>query len=192
MSVARHVAIPMAAVGLLVIVTACTPDVPPPAQSAEPAPDAAETPADAAETPADVETSPEPTVTPLEAGQAFLSENALRANVVTTASGLQYEVLTSGEGAAPGPRDIVTTHYHGTFIDGRVFDSSVERGTPTTFTVDRVIRGWQEGLQLMQVGDKWRLYVPSDLAYGADGIRGIGPNETLIFEVELLDVQRRG
>ena len=185
MSVARQVVVPIAGVVLLAIATACTPDAPPPAQSAEPAPDAAETPA--AE-----ETGAEPEATPLEAGQAFLAENALRATVVTTASGLQYEVLASGDGAGPGPRDLVTTHYHGTFIDGRVFDSSVERGEPAAFPVDRVIGGWTEALQLMKVGDKWKLYIPPDLAYGESGTGAIGPNETLIFEVELLDVQRRG
>lgn len=185
MGVARHVVVPMAAVVLLAIATACTQDTPPPTQSAEPAPDAPQT-------PADVETSAEPDVSPLEAGQAYLAENALRATVVATASGLQYEVLASGDGATPGPSDVVTTHYHGTFIDGRVFDSSVERGSPSAFPVDRVIRGWQEGLQLMKVGDKWKLYLPPDLAYGEEGTSGIGPNETLIFEVELLDVQRRG
>ena len=142
---------------------------------------------------ADAAASAQPEATPLEAGRAFLAENALRANVVTTASGLQYEVLASGDGASPGPRDMVTTHYHGTFIDGRVFDSSVQRGEPIAFPVDGVIGGWTEGLQLMKVGDKWKLYIPPDLAYGERGTTsGIGPNETLIFEVELLDVQRRG
>ena len=186
MSVARPVVVSMAGVVLLAVATACTPDAPEPEQPTEATPDAAQTRTDA-------ETSAEPQATPLEAGQAFLAENALRANVVTTESGLQYEVLASGDGAAPGPQDIVTTHYHGTFIDGRVFDSSVERGSPSAFPVDRVIRGWQEGLQLMKVGDKWKLYLPPDLAYGEEGTTsGIGPNETLIFEVELLDVQRRG
>ena len=184
MGVARQAVGPVAGVMLIAIATACAPEAPPPAQSATPT---TEPVADA-----DVEISTEPATTPLEAGQAFLAENALRANVVTTASGLQYEVLASGNGAAPGPRDIVTTHYHGTFIDGRVFDSSVERGAPTAFPVDLVIRGWQEGLQLMKVGDKWKLYVPPDLGYGAEGAGAIGPNETLIFEVELLNVQRRG
>ena len=186
MSADKQVAAFVTGVVLLAFATGCTPDAPPPAQSAEPTPEAVEAPTDA-------ETSAEPEVTPLEAGQAFLAENALRANVTTTPSGLQYEVLASGDGAAPGPRDIVTTHYRGTFIDGRVFDSSIERGAPSAFPVDRVIRGWQEGLQLMKVGDKWKLYVPPDLAYGEEGTTsGIGPNETLIFEVELLNVQRRG
>lgn len=185
MSVARQVVVSMAGVVLVAFATGCAPDAPPPAQSTEPS-------QDAVEPPTDVETSAEPEATPLEAGQAFLAENALRANVVTTASGLQYEVLASGNGAAPGPRDIVTAHYHGTFIDGRVFDSSVERGRPTTYPVDGFISGWTEALQLMKIGDKWRLYVPPNLAYGENGTSGIGPNETLIFEVELLDVQRRG
>lgn len=184
MSVARLVVVPMTAVALLAFAAACAPEAPPPG-SAEPT-------ADPVETSPDVAASAAPEVTPLEAGQAFLAENALRANVVTTASGLQYEVMASGDGAAPGPRDIVTAHYHGTFIDGRVFDSSLERGAPSALPVDRVIRGWQEGLQLMKVGDKWKLYVPPDLAYGEEGTSGIGPNETLIFEVELLNVQRRG
>ena len=184
MSVARLVVVPMTGVALLAFAAACAPEAPPP-EPAEPT-------ADPVETSTDVADDAEPEVTPLEAGQAFLAENALRANVVTTASGLQYEVVASGDGATPGPLDIVTTHYHGTFIDGRVFDSSVERGAPSAFPVDRVIRGWQEGLQLMKVGDKWKLYVPPDLAYGVEGTPGIGPNETLIFEVELLNVQRRG
>lgn len=184
MSVAKQVVAPMAGVVLFAFATACAPEAPPP-ESADPTPDPVETSTDA-------EASAEPEPSPLEAGQAFLAENALRANVVTTASGLQYEVVASGDGATPGPVDIVTTHYHGTFIDGRVFDSSVERGAPSAFPVDRVIRGWQEGLQLMKVGDKWKLYLPPDLAYGEAGTSGIGPNETLIFEVELLDVQRRG
>lgn len=128
-------------------------------------------------------------MTPRERGLAFLTENGKRANVETTASGLQYEVLASGNGATPGPADLVTTHYHGTFIDGRVFDSSVERGEPLEFPVNGVISGWTEALQLMQVGDKWKLYVPSDLAYGPRGSGAIGPDETLIFEVELLGVK---
>lgn len=170
--------------GVILLATACTPDAPP-EESIEPSPDTVEA-------GMDVAASAEPEAAVLDAGRAFLAENALRANVVTTASGLQYEVLVSGDGASPGPRDMVTTHYHGTFIDGRVFDSSVQRGEPIAFAVDGVIGGWTEGLQLMKVGDKWRLYIPPDLAYGERGTSGIGPNETLIFEVELLDVQRRG
>ena len=129
-------------------------------------------------------------LTPLERGMAFLAENGKRANVVTTRSGLQYEVLASGTGDQPGIADSVTTHYHGTFIDGGVFDSSVQRGQPIEFPVNGVIKGWQEALQLMRVGDKWKVYVPSDLAYGSSGTTGIGPDETLIFEVELLNVRR--
>ena len=185
MSAARKVVASMTGVVLLATAVACTPEAPPPTQSEEPSPEPAE--ASTA-----VATSAEPAPTPLEAGQAFLAENALRATVVTTASGLQYEVLESGDGATPGPQDIVTAHYHGTFIDGRVFDSSVDRGEPLAIAVDRVIGGWTEGLQLMKVGGKWRLFIPPDLAYGENGMGGIGPNETLIFEVELLDVQSRG
>ena len=130
--------------------------------------------------------------TPLERGLAFLAENGKRPNVVTTDSGLQYEVLASGagDGNPPGPTDHVTTHYHGTFIGGGVFDSSVQRGQPIEFPVNGVIQGWQEALQLMRVGDKWKLYIPADLAYGKSGTSGIEPNETLIFEVELLEVRR--
>lgn len=190
MSAVRQVVVSIAGVVLLATATGCAPDAPSPAEeSNEPSRDAVETATDAA---AGATASAEPEPTPLEAGRAFLAENGVRANVVTTASGLQYEVLVSGDGASPGPRDMVTTHYHGTFIDGRVFDSSVQRGQPIAFPVDGVIGGWTEGLQLMKVGDKWKLYIPPDLAYGERGTSGIGPNETLIFEVELLDVQRRG
>ena len=109
--------------------------------------------------------------------------------VTTTASGLQYEVLTNGTGSTPVETDQVTVHYHGTLVDGTVFDSSVERGQPATFPVNGVIKGWVEALQLMNVGSKYKLYIPSDLAYGERGAGGsIGPNETLIFEVELLSI----
>lgn len=124
----------------------------------------------------------------LAAGEAFLAENGAREGVVTTESGLQYEVITAAEGAKPGPTDRVTTHYHGTFIDGSVFDSSVDRGQPATFALNQVIPGWTEGLQLMSVGAKWRFVVPSELAYGAPGRPGIPPNSTLIFEVELISI----
>ncbi len=130
--------------------------------------------------------------TPTESLHGFLAENAAREGVVTTASGLQYEVLTSGEGATPGPTDVVTTHYHGTFEDGRVFDSSVQRGVPASFPVNGVIKGWTEALQMMKVGDKWRIVCPPELAYGASGRAGIPPNATLVFEVELLDVKPNG
>ena len=122
-------------------------------------------------------------------GEAFLSENAKREGIKVTESGLQYEVLTEGNGATPAASDKVEVHYTGTLIDGTVFDSSVERGVPAMFGVTQVIPGWVEALQLMKEGDKWRLYIPSDLAYGSQGAGGIiGPNSTLIFEVELLRV----
>ena len=147
-------------------------------------------------TPSEADVSePEPTARPAtaaDAGAAFLAKNAEREGVVTTASGLQYEVLASGDGATPGPTDVVTTHYHGTFVDGRVFDSSVQRGQPASFPVNRVIKGWTQALQLMKVGDKWRIYCPPDLAYGKEGRSGIPPNSTLVFEVELLAVEPGG
>ncbi len=124
-----------------------------------------------------------------EIGEAFLSENAKREGVKTTASGLQYEVLESGNGAQPTANDRVEVHYTGKLIDETVFDSSVERGVPATFGVTQVIPGWVEALQLMHEGDKWRLYIPSDLAYGPNGAGGlIGPDTTLIFDVQLLRV----
>lgn len=104
-------------------------------------------------------------------------------------SGLQYEVLKKGTGAKPKASDSVKCHYHGTLIDGTVFDSSVQRGTPATFGVSQVIPGWVEALQLMETGSKWRLFIPSELAYGANGAgEAIEPNSTLVFEVELLDI----
>jgi len=122
-------------------------------------------------------------------GLAFLEANATRQEVTTTASGLQYEILTVGQGATPTASDSVKVHYHGTTIDGKVFDSSVRRGEPTTFGVTQVISGWVEALQLMPVGSKWKLFIPSDLAYGAQGAgQAIAPHATLIFEVELLDI----
>ena len=122
-------------------------------------------------------------------GKAFLEQNASRAEVITFASGLQYEILTEGEGAIPTADQTVKVHYHGTTIDGNVFDSSVRRGEPTSFGVTQVISGWVEALQLMPVGSKWKLYIPSDLAYGAQGAgQAIAPHATLIFEVELLDI----
>ncbi len=125
----------------------------------------------------------------LEAGKVFLEQNAQRDGVVSLASGLQYEVLVEGTGPIPIATDTVTTHYHGTLPDGTVFDSSVERGQPSSFPVSGVIRGWVEALQLMPVGSKWRLYVPSELAYGGRGAgASIGPNQVLIFEVELLEI----
>jgi len=125
----------------------------------------------------------------IEEGKAFLVENGKRKEVITLESGLQYEIITSAEGPKPTLNDQVTTHYHGTLLDGTVFDSSVERGQPATFPVSGVIKGWTEALQLMSVGAKWRLYVPYDLAYGEKGASAqIGPYTTLIFDVELLKI----
>ena len=124
----------------------------------------------------------------LEAGKKFLDDNAKKEGVKTTASGLQYKVIKSGDGPTPGPDDTVTTHYRGTLIDGREFDSSYSRGQPASFPVQGVIKGWTEALQLMKVGDKWELYIPSDLAYGpAQRSDLIQPNSTLVFEPELLE-----
>ena len=123
------------------------------------------------------------------AGQAFLAENGKRPEVTTTASGLQYEVLAEGAGESPAASDQVVVHYTGKLIDGTVFDSSVERGEPATFGVTQVIPGWVEALQMMKPGAKWRVFIPSNLAYGPQGAGGvIGPNATLIFDVELLQV----
>ena len=123
-----------------------------------------------------------------EAGEAFLAENGKRDGVTTTASGLQYEVLTQGKGKKPSAADQVKVHYTGELLSGEVFDSSRQRGEPVTFGLNQVIPGWTEGLQLMSEGTRARLYIPSDLAYGPGGSRAIGPNETLIFDVELLEV----
>lgn len=122
------------------------------------------------------------------AGLAFLAENAKRDGITVLASGLQYEVLTAGEGVKPSSEDTVRTHYHGTLIDGSVFDSSYERGQPAEFPVGGVIAGWTEALQLMNCGSKWRLYVPSELAYGEQGVGSIPPHSVLVFDVELLEV----
>jgi FKBP-type peptidyl-prolyl cis-trans isomerase FklB len=125
-------------------------------------------------------------------GEAYLAKNKTQQGVVTLPSGLQYKVLKSGNGATPKATDTVKTHYHGTLIDGTVFDSSVQRGEPISFPVNGVIKGWTEALQLMKVGDKWQLFIPSSLAYGANGAGPkIGPNTTLIFEVELLGVNEK-
>ncbi|WP_295473187.1 FKBP-type peptidyl-prolyl cis-trans isomerase [uncultured Pseudomonas sp.] len=122
------------------------------------------------------------------AGVAFLADNAKREGVTTLASGLQFEVLTAGDGAKPTREDQVRTHYHGSLIDGTVFDSSYDRGEPAEFPVGGVIAGWTEALQLMNTGSKWRLYVPSELAYGAQGVGSIPPHSVLVFDVELLAV----
>ena len=124
-----------------------------------------------------------------EEGTAFLAENGAKEGVTTTESGLQYEIIVSGNGEKPTTSDQVTVHYHGMLTDGTVFDSSVDRGQPATFGVTQVIKGWTEALQLMSVGDKWKLTIPSNLAYGDQGAGGIiGPGATLIFEVELLKI----
>ena len=125
-------------------------------------------------------------------GKKFLEENKKKPGVVTLPSGLQYIVLKEGTGEMPKATDNVTTHYHGTLINGDVFDSSVERGQPATFGVSQVIRGWTEALQLMKTGSKWKLFIPSDLAYGDQGAGPkIGPGTTLIFEVELLSIDKK-
>lgn len=127
--------------------------------------------------------------TPEQRGRDYMAKNAEREGVVTTESGLQYEVLKSGDGETPGRRDQVSVHYRGSFIDGRVFDSSIERRQPAQFRVNGVIPGWTEALLLMHVGDRWRLVIPPELAYGEAGAADIiGPNETLVFEVELLAI----
>ncbi len=126
-----------------------------------------------------------------EAGRKFLDENGKRVEVRTTASGLQYEVLKEGTGLQPTAADQVTVHYTGKLIDGSVFDSSVERGEPATFGVTQVIPGWVEALQLMKEGAKYRLFIPSQLAYGPNGAGPIAPNSTLIFDVELIKVIKK-
>jgi len=125
----------------------------------------------------------------LEQGAEFLAENSKKEDVVELPSGLQYKILKEGEGEIPTVSDQVKCHYHGTLIDGTVFDSSVERGQPAVFPVNGVIPGWVEALQLMSTGSKWRLFVPPELAYGEQGAGGvIGPNSTLVFDVELLEI----
>ncbi|NLA75936.1 MAG: FKBP-type peptidyl-prolyl cis-trans isomerase [Deltaproteobacteria bacterium] len=125
----------------------------------------------------------------LDAGKVFLEENKTKEGVITTESGLEYIVLKQGEGKTPGASDQVRVHYEGTKLDGTVFDSSYKRGNPATFPVGQVIKGWTEGLQLMKEGGKYRLFIPSELAYGTRGAgQEIGPNEVLLFDVELLEV----
>jgi len=125
----------------------------------------------------------------IEEGTAFLKANGAKSDVIMLPSGLQYKILVEGNGPKPKATDKVTTHYHGTLINGTVFDSSVERGQPATFPVNGVIAGWIEALQLMPTGSKWQLYVPSNLAYGARGASElIGPHTTLIFDVELISI----
>lgn len=128
--------------------------------------------------------------TNLEAGQKFLAENAKKPGVQTTPSGLQYQVVTQGTGPKPKAGEVVRVHYKGALLDGKVFDSSYDRGQPVVFPLDQVVPGWQEGLQLMPVGSKYKLWIPASLGYGEKGTPGgpIGPNATLVFDVELLDI----
>lgn len=127
----------------------------------------------------------------LAIGQNFLAENGKKAGVITTASGLQYEIMKKGNGPKPKAESVVETHYHGTFLDGQVFDSSVERGKPAEFPLNRVIPGWTEVLQLMPVGSKWKVWVPYNLAYGDAGQPPrIPPYSTLVFEIELLSIKK--
>ncbi|EAZ56123.1 peptidyl-prolyl cis-trans isomerase FklB, partial [Pseudomonas aeruginosa C3719] len=121
-------------------------------------------------------------------GRAYLAENAKREGVTVLPSGLQFEVLSTGEGAKPSREDTVRTHYHGTLIDDTVFDSSYQRGQPAEFPVGGVIAGWVEALQLMNAGSKWRLHVPSELAYGGQAVGSIPPHSVLVFDVELLEI----
>jgi len=126
----------------------------------------------------------------LKAGEEFLAANKNKPGVVALSSGLQYEVISEGTGIKPLATNKVTCHYHGTLIDGTVFDSSVKRGQPATFPLNAVIKGWTEGLQLMSTGSKWRFFIPPHLGYGDRQVSAqIGPNSTLVFEVELLDVK---
>ncbi len=124
-------------------------------------------------------------------GEKFLTENKTKEGVKTTESGLQYKVITAGTGDSPKATDTVVTHYTGTLINGKVFDSSYKRNSPATFPVNGVIKGWTEALQLMKVGAKWQLFIPADLAYGDRGAgEDIGPGETLIFDIELLEIKK--
>jgi FKBP-type peptidyl-prolyl cis-trans isomerase len=125
-----------------------------------------------------------------QAGKDYLATNAKKEGVKVTASGLQYEVMKAAEGPKPKETDTVKVHYHGTLIDGKVFDSSVTRGEPATFPLNGVIKGWTEGVQLMSVGSKFKFTIPSELAYGEQGPPGIGANQTLVFEVELLSIEK--
>ena len=124
-------------------------------------------------------------------GEAYLAENVKKDGVKTTESGLQYEILKEGSGASPSATDTVTVHYAGTFVNGEAFDSSYERGEPSTFPLNGVIAGWTEGLQLMKTGAKWRFVIPSNLAYGERGRGGIEPGKTLIFEIELISIEAK-
>ena len=127
-----------------------------------------------------------------EEAAAFLDENGKKDGIITTESGLQYLVINEGEGDSPQPGDMVTVHYRGTFVDGEEFDSSYSRGEPHTFQADAVIRGWTEALQMMKVGSKWQVFVPPILAYGRGGMgQKIPPNKLLVFEIELLSIEKK-
>jgi FKBP-type peptidyl-prolyl cis-trans isomerase FklB len=127
----------------------------------------------------------------LEKGKKFMEDNGKKEGVITLPSGLQYQIVKAGNGAKPSSTDKVTVHYHGTLIDGKIFDSSVQRGQPAQFPVNQVILGWTEALQLMTVGSKWKLWIPANLAYGERSPGGvIGPNETLVFDVELISIDK--
>jgi FKBP-type peptidyl-prolyl cis-trans isomerase FklB len=127
----------------------------------------------------------------LEKGKKFMDDNGKKEGVTTLPSGLQYQVIKTGTGSKPSSTDKVTVHYHGTLIDGKIFDSSVQRGQPAQFPVNQVIPGWTEALQLMPVGSKWKLWIPANLAYGERSPGGvIGPNETLVFDVELISIDK--
>ena len=127
----------------------------------------------------------------LEKGKSFLNENSKLEGVKTLESGLQYLVISNGNGKKPDINDTVEVHYQGSLISGEIFDSSLESAEPVSFAVNGVIKGWTEALQIMSVGDKWKLFIPSDLAYGETGNNSIGPNETLIFEVELIGIAEK-
>jgi len=127
----------------------------------------------------------------IDDGEKFLAENKKRDGVQETTSGLQYEVITMGTGVKPSPTDVVRVHYAGTLIDNTTFDSSVDRGEPVEFVVNQVIQGWQEGIQLMPVGSKFKFYIPYELGYGENGTGPIPPYSTLVFEVELLEIVKQ-
>ena len=127
----------------------------------------------------------------LDKGKAFLENNKKQPGVVTLPDGLQYKIITAGKGEKPGPNDTVTVNYTGKLINGQVFDSSDKQGHPISFQVNQVIKGWTEVLQLMPVGSTWEVYIPAELAYGTQSVGPIGPNETLIFNIQLVSIQKK-